>query len=329
MRVQLVRARVRVAFVAVAVAAVVVVAGSVAGETSGDPWAGERPDSLTIATGGASGIYHGYGAGLADVLTERYDLPVGVVETGGSIENLQLLADGTAQVAFSAADAVGDAVSGDGSFSEPLELSALARVYDDFVHLVVPAHSDIQAFEDLRGRSVSVGAPGSGTSLIASRLLEAADIDQRELRTQPLGLTRSIDELRAGAIDAFFWSGGLRTPGITDLADEVSVRLVPLGDLVDELRADHGSGYRHGVVPAGMYGQAQDVQTLAVPNFLVVRADMPEPVARALVSTLFDARSRIASAVPTASQLDPVRAIFTEPAALHPGALRFYRETKP
>lgn len=329
MRGRPVRARVRAAFVAVAVVAVVVVAAALAGGGGGDPWSGERPDSLTVATGGATGIYHGYGVGLADVFTERYDLPVGVLETGGSVENLQLLADGTAQVAFSAADAVGDAVRGDGSFAEPLDLRALARVYDDFVHLVVPAGSDIETFDDLRGHQVSLGAPGSGTSLIASRLLEAADIDQRQLRTQALGLERSIDALRAGHVDAFFWSGGLRTPGITDLADEMSVRLVPLGDLVDEVRADHGSGYRHGVVPAGMYGLTQDVSTLAVPNFLVVPADMPEPVAYALVSTLFDARSRIASSVPTASQLDPVRAIFTEPATLHPGALRFYRERKP
>ncbi len=329
MRARPVRVRVRATLAAVTVAAVLVVGGCLGGRGGGDPWAGARPESLTFATGGPTGIYHGYGLGLADVLTERYDLPVEVLETGGSIGNLQLLADGTAQVAFSAADAVGDAVAGDGSFEEPLEVRALARVYDDFVHLVVPAHSDIETFEDLRGRDVSVGAPGSGTSLIASRLIAAADIDQREVRTQALGLERSIEAMRGGDIDAFFWSGGLRTPGITDLADEVSVRLVPLDDLVDGVRADHGSGYRHGVVPAGMYGLTRDVPTLAVPNFLVVRADMPPPVAHTLVSTLFDARSRIASAVPSASQLDPVRAIFTEPAALHPGALRFYRETKP
>lgn len=324
-------ARVGATLAAAAAAAltVLLLAGCLPGERRGDPWAGQRPESLTLATGGASGIYHGYGTGLAAVLTERYDLTVDVLETGGSVENLQLLADGTAHVAFSAADAVGDAVAGTGPFSEPLPLRALARVYDDFLHLVVPADSDIQTVEDLRGHDVSVGAPGSGTSLIASRLLEAADVAERDLRVQALGLSGSIQAMRAGDVDAFFWSGGLRTPGITTLADDVPVRLVPLDGLVDEVRARHGSGYRHGVVPAGMYGLSRDVPTLAVPNFLVVPETMPEPVARTLVATLFDARSRIAAQVPTASQLDRVRAIFTDPAALHPGALRFYRETKP
>ncbi|AEG45653.1 TAXI family TRAP transporter solute-binding subunit [Isoptericola variabilis] len=308
--------------------AVLLVAGCLAGDRR-DPWAGQRPETLVVATGGASGIYHGYGAGLAEVLDERYGMSVEVLETGGSVENLRMLADGRAQVAFSTADAVGDAVTGSGSFSGPMPLRALARVYDDFIHLVVPADSDIEAIEDLRGRDVSLGAPGSGTSLIASRLLEAAGIDQRALRGQSLGIARSIEALHAGDVDAFFWSGGLRTPGITQLSEELDVRLVPLGDLVDEVRARHGSGYRHGVVPAGMYGLRRDVPTLAVPNFLVVPADMPDPVAHGLVATLFDARSRIAAEVPTASQLDRVRAIFTEPADLHPGALRFYRETKP
>jgi TRAP transporter TAXI family solute receptor len=322
------RSRLRALLAAVVATAALALGGCVPGGSSGAAWGGDAPESLTVATGGASGIYHGYGTGLAGVLTEQHDIPVEVLETGGSLENLQLLADGTAQVAFSAADAVDDAVRGSGDFAEPQPLRALARVYDDFLHLVVPAGSEIATVADLASHDVSLGAPGSGTSLIASRLLEAADVDPATLHVHTLGLSDSIEALRAGDVDAFFWSGGLRTPGITALTDDLSVRLVPLGDLVAEVREQHGSGYRPGVVPAGMYGLEEDVPTLAVPNFLMVRADLPEPVAHTLVATLFDARSRIAATVPTASQLDRVRAIFTDPADLHPGALRYYRETK-
>ncbi|MFC8596863.1 TAXI family TRAP transporter solute-binding subunit [Isoptericola sp. NPDC057191] len=302
--------------------------GCLGDDAAGDPWDGHRPAALTVATGGATGIYHAYGVALAGVLEDRYDLPVEVDQTGGSVENLQSLDAGTAQVAFSAADAALDAVAGVGEFDEPLDVRTLGRVYDDFVHLVVPAGSAVHGIADLEGRRVSLGAPRSGTALIAHRLLAAADLRVDAITARSLGLDDSIAALRAGEIDAFFWSGGLRTPGLTALADVVPVRLVPLGDLVEEVRSRYGSGYRHGIVPEGMYGSSRAVETLAVPNFLMVRGDMPDAVAHALVSTLFDARSEIAAQVPSAANLDRVRAIFTDPVELHPGALRYYRETK-
>ncbi|MCA5894659.1 TAXI family TRAP transporter solute-binding subunit [Isoptericola sp. NEAU-Y5] len=317
-----------VAGVLVALGVVLVLTGALGGVRTSDPWDGARPSSLVITTGSASGIYHGYGAAVGDVLERRYGVPVSESESGGSIENLQRLADGTAQVGFSAADAVADAVAGRGDFSEPVPVSALARVYDDFVHLVVRAESPVETIGDLRGRTVSLGAPASGTALIAHRVLAAAEVGEDELDTRSLGLAESIDSLRAGDIDAFFWSGGLRTPGLTELADELPIQLVPLGDLVEDVRVQHGGGYRHGVVPQGMYGGAQPVATLAVPNFLVVRTDMPEPVVRVLVETLFDARSQITATVPSAALLDRARAIFTDPVPLHPGALRYFRDTK-
>ncbi len=315
------------AVVVVAVVVVALVVARVVGGSGGDPWEGARPDSLVVTTGGPSGIYHGYGDAVGDVLSQQ-DVPVEILDSGGSVENLQRLADGTAQVGFSAADAVADAVAGRGAFAEPLPLCALARVYDDFVHLVVPEDSPVRTIDDLEGRAVSLGAPRSGTALIAHRLLDAAEIDSAGLDARELGLADSIDALRDGDIDAFFWSGGLRTPGIDQLAEEEPVRLVPLDEIVEEVRARHGSGYRHGVVPQGMYGSSEEVTTLAVPNFLVVRADMPDPVARMLVTTLFDARSQVARTVPAAAHLDRARAIFTEPVALHPGAMEYYRQTK-
>ncbi|MFE5334982.1 TAXI family TRAP transporter solute-binding subunit [Isoptericola sp. NPDC056573] len=317
-----------VALVVAALVALPVLAGCVGDDTAGDPWDGQRPDALTVATGGSTGIYHAYGTALAQVLEDRYDVPVAVDESGGSVENLESLDAGTAQVAFSAADAARDAVAGGGEFDEPLDVRALARVYDDFLHLVVPASSRIRSIDDLRGKDVSLGAPQSGTALIAHRLLAAADVPTEDLTDARLGLDGSIEALRAGEIDAFFWSGGLRTPGLTALADDVPVRLVPLGDLVEEVRSRYGSGYRHGIVPEGMYGSSRVVETLAVPNFLMVRADMPDAEAQTLVSTLFDARAQIAAQVPSAANLDRVRAIFTDPVELHPGALRYYRDTK-
>lgn len=295
-------------------------------ELSDDGRAALEP--TTISGGGTTGIYYAYGGELASVLESELDVHASVLETGGSIENLRNLASGASTIAFSAADAAADATAGRGSFDEPVPVRAVARVYDDFVHLIVPLESDINSITDLKGHAVSLGAGGSGTELIARRLLDVAQIDAADLSVHMFGINKSIEGLRNGDIDAFFWSGGLPTPGIDDLAAEWAIRLVPLNDLVETMRAEYGGGYRHGVVPEGTYGLPVDVQTMAVPNFLMVREDLADDAAYMITKTLFDRRANLAEQVPAAALLDRPRAIFTEPVKLHPGALRYYRDTK-
>ena len=313
-----------------ALAAVTILVGSgcFGGGGGREIWAAADLESVTISGGGTTGIYYGYGGTFGAVLTDRFGIEATVLETGGSIENLENLAAGTAQIAFSAADAAADATEGREPFTEPLPVRALARVYDDFVHLIVLESSDIGGIEDLRGRVVSFGAEGSGTELIAGRLLAVAGVDQADIDRRALGIDDSIAALRTGEIEAFFWSGGLPTPGVDDLAAEVPIRLLPLRPLVEPVRAAYGGGYRHGVVPEGTYGLAGDVATMAVPNFLIAHADLPDDVAYEIVSTLFDSQAEMAAEVPAAALLDRARAIFTEPVELHPGALRYYRDTK-
>lgn len=312
------------------VLAAVAACGLLAGCLSADaePWAQQLPDRITIATGGTTGVYHAYGTAFAELLEDRYGVDVEVVTTAGSVQNVELVADGEAQLAFSAADAVGDAVAGNGSFSTPVDLRALARVYDDFGHLVVPVDSDIHSIADLRGKRVSIGAEESGTALIAGRVLAAEGMDRSDLRALDLGITESIHALRTGLVDAFFWSGGLDTPGLVELAKEMPIRLVPLDAVVEEMRDAYGHGYRHGLVPEGDYGADAAVETLAVPNVLVVSADLPDDVAYALLAALFAHQGELARDVPAAEFLDVHRAIYTSPVPLHDGVLRYYRDTK-
>jgi hypothetical protein len=303
-------------------------AGCLGGDGGRDDFSAAGLDSVVISGGGMTGIYFSYGGELGEVLAERYGVAAKVLETGGSIDNLRNLADGTAQLAFSTADAAADATAGRKPFNEEIPVQAVARVYDDFVHLVVPASSDIESIADLRGRTVSLGAEGSGTEIIAGRVLAAAGVATDEIANVCLGIDESIDAMTSGDIDAFFWSGGLPTPGVQELAADLPIRLIPLRDVVEAVRSEYGSGYRHGVVPEGTYGLDKDVATMAVPNFLMVRSDLADEVAYEIVDTLFDERALIARQVPAAALLDRSRAIFTEPVDLHPGALRYYRDTK-
>ena len=307
--------------------ALVVVLLAVAGCGAGGP--AVPPGTVEIATGSTQGVYYRYGTAFASVIdAELPGVRARVRATQGSVENLQRVADGQSTVAFSAADAAADAVTGQGAFTRPLRIRALARVYDDYLHLVVRADSPIEDAAGLRGHRVSVGQAGSGTEIIAERVLAALHLDpDRDVVPARLGIDASVRALRQGRVDAFFWSGGLPTAGVAALAREMPIRLVPLGDLVPALRRYSGS-YRAAAVPAGTYPGVPAVLTVAVPNYLVTRAGTDAGLVYALTRLLFLSRERVAREVSLAGVLDARAAIETAPVPLHPGALRYYRDTK-
>ncbi|MDQ4214142.1 TAXI family TRAP transporter solute-binding subunit [Microbacterium capsulatum] len=287
-------------------------------------WA-EHPQA--IAGGGATGVYHAYGQRLAAVLSERLGARFTVLQTNGSVDNLQRIGAGAAVLGFAQGDAVADAVAGTGAFSRPLPIVAVARLYDEYVHVVVRADSPLHGIRDLAGRAISLGAEGSGVEVVSQRILGAAGVDAATIRNPKLGLEGSIAALQKGDIDGFFWVGGLPTPGIEKLATSTPVRLLPIDPgVVDAVNASHAGAYRQAEFPVGAYGIANSTTTMTVPNYLVTRADAPEVLIHDAAQTLFDARATIAQDVPAAALLDRRQAIFTDPIALHPGAIRYYRE---
>jgi TRAP transporter TAXI family solute receptor len=314
---------------AVAAVAGVVGAGGIglaAARSSRPGWTGP----LRIATGGTKGVYYAYGSAFADEVHRAmpHVRPV-VVVTTGSVENLRLLAAHQADVAFAAADAAAQALAGRAPFPAPLAVAAIARAYDDYLHLVVPLESDVDGVHRLAGRRVSLGPVGSGTALMAERLLDAAGLPSRTVKVSRLGINESVAALRAGELDAFFWSGGLPTSGVAELAAERPIRLVTLGRHAPPLRQRFGAVYRTGSVPAGVYGLRERVSTIAVPNVLACRADADRDGVRALTRALFAGRDVLARRVRQAEALDERSAIATFPLALHPGAQDHYRAVKP
>jgi TRAP transporter TAXI family solute receptor len=288
------------------------------------------PAALRIATGGRGGVYYAYGEGFAGVVRDHWrGQDATVLETAASVENLHLVSGGKADVAFTLADAAALGVRGGGPFTGPQPIQALARLYDNYVHLVVRADSGIRTPADLRGRPVSTGAPGSGTDLIAIRLLGLVGLDPaRDVDRQQLGVDDSVRALAAGELDAFFWSGGLPTRAITLAAGEVPIRLIDLDGFVGPLRDRYGEFYAERTIPASAYGLETAVSTIGVPNYLVVATRMDERVAHELTELLFAHRDSLARAHPEALRLNRRTAIGTYPVPLHPGAARYYRETK-
>ena len=309
-----------------AAAALLALLVGLAGCSAGSP---TESGPYVVAGGGKSGVYFAYAEQLAQAAAQSLDVDISAAQTQGSVDNLQRVASGEALVGFAQGDTAADAIEGSGAFSERLPITALARVYDEYVHVVVPEDSDVQSIAELAGHTVSLGAEGSGVQVIANRVLEAAGVDPADVPGPALGLDTSLGALKSGEIEAFFWVGGLPTPGIERMAEELPIRLLEVEpEIVERVNTGHAGVYRIAEFPANTYGVDHVTATMAVPNYLVASEAAPPALIRNIVRVLFEARTQIATEVRAAALLDRREAIFTEPVPLHPGAAEYYRSAR-
>ncbi|AJE42871.1 TAXI family TRAP transporter solute-binding subunit [Streptomyces nodosus] len=291
--------------------------------------------TVTVSTGTPSGVYQKYGVLLRTALAKDLpELDVRLLNSDGSQENVRRVAAGKADFTIAAADAVEMYKLENKPGAD--RLRACARLYDDYVHLVVPRSSPVRSVADLKGRTVAVGPSGSGVRLIAEHVLEAAGLDpEKDITPLSDGIGTMPDRLRHHKIDAFFWSGGLPTSAVTELSRNFPVRLVPIGsDLVTKLHQQGGSSryYRAALIPADAYPDAErgsSVQTVAVANLLVTREDMDADLTERITRVVIDSRDRIGAQVHAAQLVDLRTAIYSDPLELHRGARRYYRSVKP
>ncbi|MFE1552789.1 TAXI family TRAP transporter solute-binding subunit [Streptomyces sp. NPDC058718] len=291
--------------------------------------------SVTFSTGVPTGVYQRYGRLLKQALAE--DLPevsITLTNSEGSQQNLARVASGEADFTVATADAVAQYQRERKPGFE--RLRGCARLYDDYVQLVVREGSSLRKVGDLRGLRVGVGQPGSGVRLIADRVLAAADLaPDRDVEAVSAGIDTMPARLETGDLDAFFWSGGLPTEAVQKLSERFEVRLIPLdAALVDRLHdtGDSTRHYRSAVIPAEAYAKAQDgqqVETLAVANLLVTTAEADPDLVEGFTRTVIRSRDVIGSQVHPAQLVDLRTAVYTEPLALHEGARRYYRSVKP
>jgi TRAP transporter TAXI family solute receptor len=288
-------------------------------------------DRLSIATGGTGGVYYPYGGGLANLLSNEIEgIEVTAEVTPASVDNMLLIDSGDVDLAFVLADTLADAAEGAGAFEQPIPAQALAVLYNNVTHIVTTDGAGIESVADLAGKRVSVGSPGSGTEVIADRVLTAAGIDpQTGITREQLGASESADAIRDGQIDAYFWSGGLPTASVTDLgaSANVDLMLVPNADLASAMREQHGEFYGTDTVPSDTYpGHDEETEVIVVPNVLVVHEDFDEELAYQIISTMFEHQDELILSHPEAENLTLESATLNSPVPFHPGALRYYEE---
>ncbi|GAA1407580.1 TAXI family TRAP transporter solute-binding subunit [Kitasatospora putterlickiae] len=292
-----------------------------------------RPSGETrLATGVEQGVYDRYGKLLdAHLAKAMPGVRLELDNSEGSIDNLARVTSGRDDFAIATADSVAQ-YTGPGRE----KLRAIARLYDDYLQLIVPAGSSVHSAADLKGLRVGVGQSLSGVNLVTRRLLTAAGLDpDRDITPAFLGIGDAANRLRSGRLDAFFWSGGLPTSALTELSEHVRIRIVPLGDLAEAIHLVEGGGtdaYRAATMPKGTYPKAEPqeaVATLAVPNLLITRADVDDDLVQGMTRAVIDSRDQIGAQVHAAQLVDLRTAVYTDPLPLHEGAARYYRSVKP
>lgn len=292
-------------------------------------WAQQR--KLSIATGGTGGVFYVMGGGVANLLTKRLPgFKVTAEATAAAVDNGKLLEVGKADMAFIPGDVAYDAYMGFDKFKNKIPVRTLLTPYGNFTHFVVAEGSGIHSVKDLRGKRVSLGAPGSGTEVKAVRILEAAGIDPaKDIRRERLSVAESAGAMKDRKVDAFNWSGGLPTAAVMDLAATpgIRIKILDLEEVVPKIREKYGPVYFSGKIPKGTYsGVDYDVRTLAVAVVFCCHERMDEKLAYEITGLIIENRSELVLVHKEAEHISLENAVQGSPIPYHPGAIRYYRE---
>ncbi len=271
--------------------------GALAAPALAAPRAFAQGTQISIATGTTGGVYYPLGGGLANILNRAIPGMAATVEvTGGSVANLQLLGANRVAMVMAQGDAVVDAVAGRDKFQgRPVPVRSIFVMYTNRMQVVTTASTGIRRIEDLKGRRVSTGAPGSATEVMAFRLIEAAGLDPaKDFRSRErLSPAESTNAMKDGKLDAYFFVSGVPTSAITDLGASPGVDLVLIdhASFVPKIVEKYGPVYFPEVIPAGTYpGQKTDNHQMSVSNITGVRADMPDALVTQILTAMWTNR---------------------------------------
>ncbi len=306
----------------------------------------EKKVSLMVATGGLGGVYYYYGTSVAEIIAKNAGYEATAIQTAASVDNIVLLQkrqDPKSNLYYLGTilpDSAFLAFTGNHEkFKDnpAKELRILWTMYPNYLHVVTKEGSGIKKIADLKGKKVSTGAPGSGTEVEAFMVLEAAGIKVSELAKQErLGAAESAEALASGTIDAYFWSGGLPTASITELATTLArkgakLELVPISaeDPVSKNINQKFPGVcEPGVIGKDVYKTEKDVPSLVFWNLFMCTGALPEEIGYKITKAVFENLAQLHSAVKPSKDTNLQNAVKFVQGTIpyHPGALKYYKE---
>ncbi|MED4533591.1 TAXI family TRAP transporter solute-binding subunit [Metabacillus fastidiosus] len=283
--------------------------------------------NLSLLTGGTGGTYYPLGGQIGKIISDNTDVNITPQTSGASAENMETLRAGDAEIAFSQTDIAAYAIEGKEMFKDKAidNIQAISSLYPETVQLVTTAKSGIKSIEDLKGKKVSVGAPGSGVYINAMQILEIYGLSDKDIKAQNLSFDESADGIQAGNIDAAFITAGTPTGAVEALSAQNDIVIVPITDeKIKELIAKYPY-YAEETVPSGTYNIKEDVKTVAVKAMLVVTKDVEEDLVYEMTKALYENTDKITHAkgkfITVETALEGLGNM-----ELHPGAAKYFDE---
>lgn len=284
---------------------------------------------LNIATGPTGGTYYPVGAAMAKIWTDNIkDLKASAQSTGGTFNNISLLAKGEAEACF--ADGLYyDAYFGKGRYDgKPQKfLRGMVVAYPEIIQLVVSTKSDINSFEDLKGKRISFGSVGGSVTATSERIFRAAGLDpEKDIKVEYLGHADATAAFADRRIDAAINMGAIGISSVTEPTTTGTVKLISLPEKVIKAMCADRPYFSPATIPAGTYkGQTEAIHTFQSPNIIAVTEKLGDDLVYNMTKELFTHKSDLVNVakVMEAMKADEVSQIKIP---LHPGAERYYRE---
>jgi TRAP transporter TAXI family solute receptor len=291
--------------------------------------AAEAETFLSIATGGVAGVYYPLGEGLARVLNKHVPDVEATAESGNaSVANVNMIAASGVTMALVQNDVAFRAVQGVKPFKTPVKnLRMIASLYPEHVQCVTAKASGVKTIADLKGKRVSVGAPGSGVADSLSPIFHAAGIKYADMDTDFLDFAHTGERIQDGRLDAGFVLAGYPTAVIMALAAQQEIDLVSFeDDLLDRLMKEYPF-FTRDVIPAGTYtGIAHDTRTPAVMAVLVCDSALPDALVYNITKAIFENLEELKPVHDKAKLIALDKALDAAAINVHPGAAKYYAE---
>src|ERR1700704_5479635 len=284
---------------------------------------------INVLTGGTSGVYYPLGVAIGKIYSDNIpNVKTQVQATKASVENLVLLQQGRGEIVFALGDALKAAWDGDAEagFKNKMDrLRTIGAIYPNYIQIVANADSGIKTLADLKGKSLSVGAPKSGTELNSRAILGAAGLSYKDIgKVEYLPFAESVDLMKNRQLNATLQSAGLGVASLKDLSTstEITVVSVPKA-IVNKI----GPPFVPATIPAHTYtGQDKDVPTAAVVNYLVTSSAVSDDLVYQMTRLIFESLPELANSHVAGKEIKLESAAMGSPVPLHPGALRYYKE---
>lgn len=287
---------------------------------------GEKPKFLSMLTGGTSGTYYPLGGEMATIITEATGIQTDALSSNASADNVIALQEEEAELAFVQTDVVSNAVEGINAFDgNPVDnVQAIGSLYPETIQIVTLENAGIESVEDLAGKAVSVGAPGSGTYINAEQILEVHGLTMDDINAQNLDFGESTGGIQDGNIEAAFITAGTPTGAVDGLAATNDITILPMEqEKIDEL-VEKYPYYAADTVTSGTYGLEEDVNTVAVLAMLAVTDSVAEDIVYDITKALYEGAENMAHAKAEFITLE--KATDGVGIDFHPGAKKYFEE---